>query len=192
MLICWSPIQTLPKAFLFQNMCIGQNPVDPLIDNFGNLANSGKVKFWTSSSPKRCWFVDHQYRHYLRLSISKICAWVRILLICWLAIFQILTSVEKSNFEPIALQNGVDLLITNWHCQRLAIFQICVWVQNLLIRWLTILVILQIVEKSNFKPIALQNGVDLLTTNTGHHLRKCVYGSKSCWSVDWPFSKFCH
>ena len=165
MLICWSPILTLPKAFHFQNMCMGQNPVDllignfpnfdkcgkvkfwtnsspkrrwfvdhqltlpkachfpnmcmglkpvdPLIDNFGNLANSGKVKFWTSSSPKRCWFVDHQYRHYLRLSISKICAWVRILLICWLAIFQILTSVEKSNFEPIALQNGVDLLIAN-------------------------------------------------------------------------------
>jgi hypothetical protein len=24
-----------------------------------------------------------------------------------------LTSVEKSNFEPIALQNGVDMLITN-------------------------------------------------------------------------------
>ena len=112
----------------FPNMCMGLKPVDPLIDNFSNLANSEKVKFWTSSSPKRCWFVDHQYWHYLRLSISKICVWVRILLICWLAIFQILTSVEKSNFEPIALQNGVDMLITNWHYLRLAIFQICVWV----------------------------------------------------------------
>ena len=63
---------SLPKACHFQNMCIGLKPVDPLIDNFDNLANSGKVKFWTSSSPKRCWFVDHQYWHYLRLSIFKI------------------------------------------------------------------------------------------------------------------------
>ena len=165
MLICWSPILTLPKAFHFQNMCMGQNPVDllighfpnfeecgkvkfwtnsspkrrwfvdykltlpkachfpnmcrgpkpvdPLIGNFSNLTNSEKVKFWTSSSPKRCWFVDHQYWHYLRLSIFKICVWVRILLICWLAILAILPLVEKSNFEPIAFQNGVDLLITN-------------------------------------------------------------------------------
>ena len=42
---------------------MGLKPVDPLIDNFGNLANSGKVKFWTSSSPiltlpKACHFLN--------------------------------------------------------------------------------------------------------------------------------------
>ena len=104
---------TLPKACHFPNMCMGPKPVDLLIDNFGHFATSGKVKFWTNSVPKQCWFVDYQYWHYLRLAISKICVWVRILLICWLAIFQILPLVEKSNFEPIAFQNCVDLLITN-------------------------------------------------------------------------------
>ena len=102
---------TLPKSCHFPNMCMGPKPVDLLIDNFGHFATSGKVKFWTNSVPKRCWFVDHQYWP----TLATICIWVQILLICWLAIFQILTNVENWNFEPIALQNGVDLLITNWH-----------------------------------------------------------------------------
>ena len=141
MLICWWAIWHFGILAIVAKWKIliirSHKSVDLLIGNFSTFSNSENLNQWFSKTE----------------------------LIRWLAVLA-LSNVEKWNFEPIALENRVDLLITNWHYLRLAILQICVWVQNLLIRWLKILAILPIGEKSNFEPIALQNGVDLLIINT--------------------------
>ena len=92
-------------------MCMGQNPVDLLIGNFPNFDKCGIVKFWTNSSPKLRWFVDHQ------LTLPKACHFPNM---CMglkpvdplIDNFDHFPNSGNSNFEPIALQNGVDHQLT--------------------------------------------------------------------------------
>ena len=142
MLICWSPVLTLPKAFHFQNMCMGQNPVDLLIGHFPNFDKCGKVKFWTNSSPKWRWFVDHQ------LTLPKACHFPNMCMG--------LKPVDPliDNFGNLANSGKVKFWTSSspkrcWfvdHQYWPPLAKMCIWLQILLICWLTIFQILSFVK----------------------------------------------